>query len=67
MPLLRLRERLNALQLPVFSSSSSCFSASFIGNIGEFGAKNYFTGHRTVNTIHGFRNSFQVLKIDDCF
>ena len=67
MPVLRLRETHNALQLPVFCSSSSFFSASFIENTGEFGAKNYFTGHRTVNTMHGFRNSFQALKTDSCF
>ena len=30
---------------------SSCESASLIRNIGEFGAKNYFTDHRTANTI----------------
>ena len=48
-------------------SSCYCFSASFIGNIGEFGAKNYFTDHRTANTIHGFRDSFLVLKILGCY
>ena len=31
-------------------SSSSCFSASLIRNIAEFGAKNYFTDPRTANT-----------------
>ena len=31
---------------------SSCFSASIIRNIGEFRAKNYFTDHRTANTMH---------------
>ena len=35
-------------------SFSSCFSASLIRNIGEFGAKNYFTDHRTGNTIQLF-------------
>ena len=49
------------------SSSSSCFSASLIRNIGEFGAKNYFTDHRTANTMHGFIDSFLVLKIHDCY
>ena len=35
-----------------FSSSPfSCFSASLIWNIGEFGATNYFTDHWTNNTI----------------
>ena len=48
-------------------SSSSCFSASLIRNIGEFGAKTYFTHHRTANTIHGFRDSFRVLKIHGCY
>ena len=33
------------------SSSSSCDSTSVIRNIGEFGAKSYFTDHRTANTI----------------
>ena len=46
-------------------SSSCCFPASVIWNIGEFGAKNYFTGHQTANTIHGFRDSILVLKIHD--
>ena len=36
------------------SSSCSRFSASLIRNIGEFGAKNYFTDHWTVNTIQLF-------------
>ena len=44
------------------SSSSSCFPASVIWNIGEFRAKNYFTDHRTANTIHGFRYSVLVFK-----
>ena len=30
-------------------SSSCCFSASFIQNIGEFGATNYFTDHWRAN------------------
>ena len=29
-------------------------SASLIRNIGEFGARNYFTDHGTANTIHLF-------------
>ena len=36
------------------SPSPSRFSASLIGNIGEFGAKNYFTDHWTANTIQLF-------------
>ena len=43
--------------------SSSHFSASVIWNIGEFGAKNYYTDHWTANIIHGFRDSVPVLKI----
>ena len=35
--------------------SSRGFS-SLIRNIGKFGAKNYFTDHRKVNTIYGFRD-----------
>ena len=59
--LLRLRETHNALQLPLFIIF--LFSANLIRNIGEFGAKNYFTDHRTTNAIHGFSDSFQVFKI----
>ena len=68
-PFLRLRETHNALQLPVFFFLLCCCSscASLIRNIGEFGAKNYFTDHRTPNTIHGFRDSFEVLKIHGCY
>ena len=47
-------KRHNAFQLPVFFFPSSRFSASLIRNIGEFGAKNYFTDHRTANTNHLF-------------
>ena len=36
------------------SCSPSFDSASLIRNIGEFGAKNYFTDHRTANTIQLF-------------
>ena len=43
-------------------SSSSCFSASVIRNIVEFGAKSYFTDHWTANTIHGFRDLVPALK-----
>ena len=49
------------------SSSSSCDSASLIRNIEEFGAKSYFTDHRTAKAIHGFRYSFPVLKIHGCY
>ena len=38
----------------LYSSSSSCDSASLIGNIRELRAKNYFTDHRTANTIQLF-------------
>ena len=38
-------------------SSCCCFSASIIRNIREFRAKNYFTDHQTVNTIHGIASS----------
>ena len=48
--------------------SSSCyFSASLIRNIGEFGAKSYFTDHRRGNALHGFLDSFPVYKIYDCY
>ena len=49
------------------SSPSSRDFASVIRNIGKFGAKNYFTDHRTANTIYGFRDSVPVLKIHDCY
>ena len=49
------------------SSPSSRFSASLIRNIGEFGAINYFTDHRTAHTIHGFRDSVPALKIHGCY
>ena len=56
-------------------SSSCCFSPSLIysifhsliQNIGEFGAKSYFTDYQTANTIHSFRDSFLVLKIHGCY
>ena len=43
------------------------FSASIIQNIGEVGAKNYFTDHRTANAIRGFMDSVPVLKIHDFY
>ena len=48
-------------------SRSSRDFASVIRNIGKFGAKNYFTDHRTANAIYGFRDSVPVLKIHDCY
>ena len=38
----------------VCSSSCSCDSDSLIRNIGELGAKHYFTDHGTANTIQLF-------------
>ena len=49
------------------SSSSSCFLASAIRNIGEFGTKSYFTDHQRANTIHGFTDSVPVYKIYNCY
>ena len=49
------------------SISSSRFSASLILNIRKFGAKEYFTDYRTAITIHGFRDSVPVLKIQGCY
>ena len=49
------------------SSSSSRDSASVIRNIEKFGAKNYFTDHRTTNTMYPLRDSFPILKIHDCY
>ena len=49
------------------ASSPSRFSASAIRNIGEFGAKGYFTDHQRVNTIHYFTDSVPVLKIYNCY
>ena len=63
--LLRLRERHNPLQLPVFFSFS--YFSFFCQPYPEYGAirsKNYFTDHRTAHTIHGFRDSVLVLKIE---
>ena len=47
--------------------SSSCFSLSLIQNIGDFGAKNYFTDHQTANAIHSFRDSIPPVKIYGCY
>ena len=45
-----------------FSPSSRDFP-SVIRNIRKLGAENYFTDHRTANTIYGFREiQFRVLK-----
>ena len=63
---MRLHKTLNALQLPVFFFFFLFFfffSASLIQNIGESEAKNYFTDHRTANTVNGFRDSVPVVKI----
>ena len=49
------------------SFPSSRDVASVIQNVGKFGAKNYFTDYRTDNTIHGFRDSVPVLKIQGCY
>ena len=52
---------------PFSLSPSSRDCASVIRNIGKFGAKNYFTDHRTANTIYHFSDSVPVLKIHDCY
>ena len=49
------------------SSSPSRFSANAIRNIGEFGAKSYFTDHRRANTTDSFTDSVPVLKIYNCY
>ena len=36
-------------------------------NIGGFGAKNYFTDHRTANAIRSLMDSVPVLKIHGCY
>ena len=54
---LRLSEMItlcNCLCSSPSSSSRSRFSVTLVLNIGEFGAKNYFTDHWTVNTIQLF-------------
>ena len=56
-PLLHLCETHNAL----LCSMQARFSESLIRNIGELGAKNYFTDHRTANTMSGFGDSVPVL------
>ena len=56
---LSLPETHKALQLLVFF----LFFCQPYLKYWEFGAKNYFTRHRTANTIDGFRDSFPVLKI----
>ena len=48
-------------------SSSSCFSASAIRNIGELRAKSYFTDHQKANTIHSFTDSVPVRRIYNCY
>ena len=53
--------------LSSLSPRSSRDFDSVIQNIGKFGKKNYFTDHRTANTIYGFRDSVPVLKMHDCY
>ena len=48
---LRLRETHNALQLPVFFFSFFSWLCQRYPNIAKFGAKNYFTDHRTQYTV----------------
>ena len=62
-------KKLFAFEWNAYCSSfpSSRDFASVIRNIGKFGAKNYFTDHRTANTIYGFRDSLPVFKMDDCY
>ena len=50
---LLLREKHNALRLPVFFFFFSFFCQLYSG-YQEFGAKNYFTDYRTTNTIQLF-------------
>ena len=38
-----------------------------VRKIGEFEAKNCFTDHQIADTIHGFRDSFAVLKTYNCY
>ena len=58
----------NALQLPVFYFFSFfLWLCQCYRNIDKFGAKNYFTDHRTANTMYPFRDSFPILKIHDCY
>ena len=67
--LLPLRVTHNALQLPVFFFSFFPFPSFFsrYPEYQEIRSKNYFTDHRTANTIDGFRESVPVLKIHDCY
>lgn len=44
-------------------SPPSSFSPRLLRNIGAFWAKKYFTDDHNPNTIHGFRNSFPVHKM----
>ena len=48
-------------------SSPSRDFASIIRNIWKFRENNYFTDHRTANTIYGFGDSVPVLKIHVCY
>ena len=48
-------------------SSSSCDLNPEYQNSGEFGAKGYFTDHRTAKKTLGFRDSFLALKIRQCY
>ena len=58
----------NALQLPVFYFFSFfLWLCQCYRNIDKFGAKNYFTDHRTANTMYPFRDLFPILKIHDCY
>ena len=67
--LLRLRGTHNALQLPVFCFFFIFFSF-FCQPYPEYRgirSKKLFTDHGKANTIHDFRDSFQVLKIHGCY
>ena len=58
-----LRETQNALQLTVLLLLVTLYPEYR----GIRRAKNYFIDHRTANTIHGFRDSVPVLKIQGCY
>ena len=65
---LRLRERHNALQLPVFFFVFFfLFFCQHYPEYREFGAKSYFTDYQRANTINGFADSVPVLKIYNCY